>query len=223
MRSYALLSLIVIGSRGEQIVDQSIKPLDDEYLPEKITSVTYDSFYNFQNKYNILLLDRFKLTLNLLETPSPNSYNPWTQPTPNNSLFEVIGDSQTWVTGVQTLVIDFFKSKGCKRTWIHSQITFNIISWLVGLPGSFWVVYRIDSQFKNALNQLDNALHSAIDIYFFLFAFLVFRVIIHAFRWLFPLIELDENARSFKARTVLTAILSSLLLALLYDVLKTIF
>lgn len=48
---------------------------------------------------------------------------------------------------------------------------------------------------------------------------LVFRGIMAGFRWTFPVVEL-QGARSKKVRTALVTVLSSLLLALLYDILK---
>ncbi len=222
MRTAGALSVLILGSKGEQIVDRTAAVLQPDQLPEKITSVIFDSFINFQQQYGILLLDRFKLTLDLGETPLPQGYNPWNQPTPNRSVMEVIGADQTWVTGVHASVIDFFKSKGRRRAWLHSEKTFSALSWFIGIPGALWIVYRIDARYEDLFERMHSALRGAIDIYLFLLAFLVFRAFIYIFRWLFPLIEL-EGARSTGARKVLTFVLSTLLLAFAYDVLKTLF
>ena len=79
-------------------------------------------------------------------------------------------------------------------------------------------MYRIDSSFSIFL-RIHTALRGALNIYLFLLAFLVFRGIFWGFRWIFPVVEL-ESARSTKVRGVIGVVLSSLLLGLLYDVLR---
>lgn len=69
---------------------------------------------------------------------------------------------------------------------------------------------------------MHGTLRGAIYVYIVLLGLLIFRLIIAGFRWIFPLVEL-EGTRSKKARGVLGTILSALLLALLYDILKTLF
>jgi hypothetical protein len=72
-----------------------------------------------------------------------------------------------------------------------------------------------------AFQDMHQALLGAVYVYVFLFSLLVFRGIIWGFRWLFPVIELG-GSRSKGVRRFLATVLSSLLLALAYDVLRTV-
>lgn len=219
VRDIGGLTVIVIGANGEQNVAQSATPLSDEQLPDRITSVVFDSATSLQNN-NITPLNRFRLTLDFTEPPSFGAYNPWDNPTPNGSKLEVTGADSTWATGVYESVLEFFRARQRRRKWFHTPAAFNLLNWLIGFPGALWVVYRFDAHFHAFFSQLHGALRGAIYVYVVFLALLVFRVIIAGFRWTFPVVEI-EGARSTSARAVLNLVLSSILLALAYDILRT--
>jgi hypothetical protein len=217
LRSSARLTVTIHSRDGEQIVSRSVAALSNESLPDRITLLNFDSAAALQ-LINQTPLNRFYVRLDFTEPPGFDNYNPWSQPTPNTSQFEIIGNDQMWVTGVYESVISFFQTRRRRRGWLHTQRTFNIAHWLVGFPAALWMTYRV-SYYVPALARLHPALSGAIYTYAFLLGLLVFRGIVLGFRWLFPVIELD-GSRSKAVRNVLTVILSFLLLALLYDVLK---
>ncbi len=136
------LTVMVVGADGKQILSTSSETLNDERLPDIINSITFDSSAALQT-YNISLPNRFRLTLDFTETPF-YGYNPWDQPTPNNSLLEVVGSDMTWAIGVYESVLAFFKSRRKARGWLHNQTTFNALNWIIGFPGALWIVYRLD-------------------------------------------------------------------------------
>jgi hypothetical protein len=221
VRGRSGLTVIVAGAHGEQVVSSSRSPLEDESVPEVVTGISFQSAFAVQ-QHNITPLNRFTLNLDFTEPPSFVSYNPWSQPTPNSSTLEVVGDDHTWVTAVFESARDFFRRRGRQREWIHSEITFNVLNWVVGFPASFWVVYRLDSSLGAALSSLHTALRGALYIYVFLLALMSFRAMVWGLRWIFPLIEL-EGRRSGRVRGLIGSALASLVLALLYDVLVTLF
>lgn len=215
------LTVIVIGAKGEQVVETSVEALSDENLPDKIMSITFDSASTLQ-RFNVSLLNRFRLNLDFKEPLGFHAYNPWNQPTLNNSSLEVIGPNTTWVTGVYETVLSFFRERKRKRGWLHSQNTFNILNWGLGFPGALWLTYRLDSFFQTTLQDLHVVLRGALYVYLVLLGLLAFRAVIAGFRWILPVVEL-EGSRSKKVRGVLGFVLSSFLLMLLYDVIKSIF
>jgi len=220
LRRDARLTITVQGTNGEQIVARSVEALSDNELPDRIAFVRFDSAAAPQ-LINITPINRFLVHLDFTEPPTFASYNPWSQPTPNASQIEVIGSDQTWVTGVYQWIIDFFRARRRRRGWLHTQRCFNVAHWLIGFPAALWVVYRL-SYYAPALSRLHPALLGAIYAYAFLISLLAFRGIIWLFRWLFPVVELD-GSRPKGMRGVLSIGLTSLLLALLYDVLKGLF
>lgn len=219
-RNIGGLTIIVIGANGEQIVDTRIEALSQDDLPDKITSITFDSASALKG-FNVSLPNSFRLNLDFTEPPGFHAYNPWDQPTPNNSNLEVSGPNTTWVSGVHETVLSFIKERKRNRAWLHSQVTFNVLNWLVAFPASLWITYRIDNIFQAQLQNVHVTLRGALYVYLVLVSLLAFRVIVAGFRWIFPVVEL-QGARSKKVRAILGAILGSLLLALLYDILKAI-
>jgi hypothetical protein len=221
-RSIGGLTIIISGANGEQIVDTRIEALSNDDLPDNITSITFDSSSALKN-FNVTLPNSFRLNLDFTEPPGFHAYNPWDQATPNNSNLEVSGPNTTWVSGVQETVLSFFNERKRKRNraWLHSQVTFNVINWLLAFPASLWITFRVDNIFQAQLQNVHVTLRGALYVYLVLISLLAFRVSVAGFRWIFPVMEL-QGARSKKVRTVLGAILGGLLLALLYDILKAI-
>jgi len=217
LRHDARLTVTVQGADGEQIVARSVEPLSDDELPDRITFTRFDSAAALQF-LNITPIHRFYVHLDFTEPPTFASYNPWSQPTPNASQIEVIGSDQTWVTGVYELIIGFFRARRRRRAWLHTQRSFNAAHWVIGFPAALWIVYRL-SYYAPVLSRMHPALLGVIYAYVFLVSLLIFRGIIWSFRWLFPVVEL-AGSRPKVVRRVLSFVLSSLLLALLYDVLK---
>jgi len=217
LRHDARLTVTVQGANGEQTVARSVEALSDDELPDRIAFVRFDSAAALQF-INISPINRFILHLDFTEPPTFANYNPWSQPTPNASQIEVMGSDQTWVTGVYQWMMDFLRQRRRRRGWLRTQRCFNVAHWAIGFPAALWVVYRL-SYYAPAITQLHPALLGAIYVYVFLIILLVFRGIIWLFRWLFPVVELD-GSRPKGMRRLTSIVLTSLLLALLYDVLK---
>lgn len=218
IREAGRLSVLVLGSKGEQTVSDSIEPLEDQRLPDKVNSVVFDSLLALRSQ-NISVPDQFRISIDFTEPPAFFTYNPWDQPTPNRSIFEIRGPDRTWVTGVCDYVQGFFNQRRRHRKWIHSPITFNLLHWIVGIPASLWVVFRIDSAHGAKLESLHVALRGAIYIYIGLVMLLVFRMIVGGLRWVYPLVEL-KGAKAGRVRALLVAFSISLLAGLVVDVLR---
>lgn len=215
------LTVMVYGSKGEQIVVNSINGLEESGLPESITAVTLES--SFTSSYpNFKFLNRFTLRMDFAGGAGTYGVDPSVAPTPNNSTIEVIGPDATWVTAVYEDCLGFFRSRKRHREWLHGPLAFNLLSWVISFPTAFWLIYRIDSVFSQRVQNLSTILRVAICVYIAIISLTVFRIAVFGVRWMFPLVEL-EGARSKKVRGFLGTVISFLLLALLYDVLKTLF
>lgn len=215
------LSILILGSNGEQILDTTVEALSDEGLPDKITRITLDSASALRG-VNVSIPNHFLLTLDFTEPPNFYSYDPWDKPTPNDSHLEVSGPNTTWVAGVQEEVLAFIKERKKNRAWLHSQTSFNILNWLFAFPSALWVAYRVDGLSQIYFKNVHIALKGAFYVYLVLITLLGFRVIMASLRWTFPVVEL-QGARSMKTRTLLITVCGSLVLSLFYDALKTVF
>ena len=220
-RQWGGVRLTIIGAQGEQIVSSSCATLADDALPERVVLITFDSFTSIQAAPPIPL-NRFKLVIDVKDPPLFIAYNPWSQPTPNSSLLEVIGSDTTWVTAVHGTVLEVFRQNRTRRAWIHSSITFNALQWLVLFPAALWIMYRIASYFEAAFSQMHVALRGTIYIYAFLLSLLAFRQILAGVRWVFPLVEL-EGTKKAGARNSILGLIGSLIIGLIVDIFDKLF
>jgi len=218
-KAEAGLVMYVYGRNGEQIALNTAAAITREVLPDRLANITYDSGARFKMQLNYDPINRFRLVFDFTESPVIVGYDPWNQPTPNGSQFEIIGSNQTWVAGVSDRVLSFLRARKRSRRWLHGATTFAILNWFVGLPAAFWLIYRLDSVTQRLVSGLPSALRTGVYVYVFLVLLVIFRGLIYILRWLFPIIEL-EGSRSKAARATGGVIALGLVTALLYDVLK---
>jgi hypothetical protein len=219
-RTKVRLTVTLQGVNGEQIMSESVDALSDENIPDELSWVSFDSSVSMQSYYNVTPVNRFTVRLDFSEPPGFDSYNPWDQPTPNNSYVEVSGDNDTWATAVFESTLSFFKKKARPLAWLHRQQFYNLLHWLVGLPAALWVTYRVDVFFGDLSANV--VLKGGVYVYIFLVSLLFFRLAVWALRWMFPVVEL-EGARSSKARTAVGTLLIAVAAALLSDVVLNVF
>lgn len=218
-REVGRLSAFIVGADGEQIAVSSVGDFRSQRLPDQIESVTYDSAANLKAAQGWEPVNRFRLTLDFTEPPGFHKYDPTAKPTPNESNFEITGPDSTWVTGVHETVKQFLENRGTRRGWLHKNGTYILYQAFVMLPGALWLVVRFSQQWGETIGRWHSAIEGAVYVYVFLLALWFLRVVAYGFRWAYPLIEF-EGARSQKARGVITLTLSTLLLSLVYDVLR---
>ena len=222
VKAEAGVVMYVYGRNGEQVALHAAATIIPEGLPDRLANITFDSATRFKMQLNYDPVNRFRLIFDFTESPVIVGYDPWNQPTPNGSQFEIIGSDQTWVAGVSDRVLGFLGARRRSRRWLHSATTFSLLNWFIGLPASFWLIYRLDGVTQRVMSGLPSALRVGVYVYIFLIALLAFRAAIYILRWLFPIIEL-EGSRSKAARATGGVIALGLVTALIYDVLKAAF
>lgn len=212
------LAVIVHSRNGEQVIGQSKDVLDDDQLPDHITAIAFDADNSFRRE-GYIIPNRFSLFLDFTEPPWFGQYNPWDVSTPNGSLLDLICKERNWGIAIHNEVLDFFKARKKSRRWLHSALMFNSINWIIGFPAALWLVYRLDSQYADIFSKMHGALRGAIYVYLVLVVLLISRTMVGVFRWLYPIIEI-EGARSIGARRFFSALASSPIFMLVYDVIK---
>jgi len=213
------LTAIIRGDGGELVVARSADVFAPDYMPHRLLSVSYDNTTGLQS-LNVSLPNRLNVYLDFSDPPGFGAYNPWSQPTPNATRIEVSGTDDTWVSATFQEALAFFRRHHRSRRWLHSELAFNLMNWCVGIPAALWATFRVDHWVLSSVAALPGGLRAAADVYLFLLGMLAFRVCFYETRWMFPLVEI-EGAKSKALRGVVGTIVTSVLLALLYDVLKT--
>lgn len=218
-RNAANLTAIVLGSGGEQLLTTEEDGLLDRNLPDRIISVMFDSAMGLKNSLNVDAQNRFLLKIDFSAPPNFNEYDPLSQPTPNGSSLEITGPDETWVSGVHELVVQFFRSRVTPRRLVHSGTAFFLLHWFLVVPASIWTSYRVVGHLPLGLTTAHPALTTGLYCYFFLLAFLAFRVLKLAGRRVWPYVELEGETRRV-GRFFFTTISVGFCVALVYDLAK---
>lgn len=218
MRQCIALTVLVHGRAGEQLVAQTADCLNAEQLPAAISLVTFHSSSDIKSRFGLEPLDRFELRFDFSEPPTFFKYNPWQVPTPNVSSLDVVGSDEGWVHGVHATVTEFLNIRKSGHAFLHSPITFLILQWVLGLPAALWICYRCDSLLGSVAPGLGSTARGCMVVYAALVMLLVYRAGFWATRWVFPLMEL-EGSRSKNKRIAVVAVITSILVSILYDVL----
>jgi len=221
-KAEAGLTMYAHGRDGELVTLHGVDTITREILPDALVNITFDSAARFRATVGYEPLNKFSLILDFREPPSFAYYNPWDQPTPSLSNFMISGNDRTWVGGVSEKVLSFLRGRKRRRLWLHGATAFNFLNWLIGLPASFWLIYRLDNVTTRLVSGLPPVIRSAFYIYLFLVALFAFRVLIYFLRRVFPLTEL-EGSRSKAVRATGYTIVVGLLSAFIYAVLKAAF
>jgi hypothetical protein len=147
-----------------------------------------------------------------------------TLPTPNESNFEIASDNHSWFAASNAILTEFFATRKTHLNWLHRAAMYDLLLVVLGLPLSIWAVYRL-SEVLERTSRMPSIISAAIYIYAFFLSLNVFRVLFAYSRWVFPKVELETHG-SFSAlrhRNAWLAIMTGLVVAILYEVGKTFF
>jgi hypothetical protein len=105
--------------------------------------------------------------------------NPSGTPTANDSQIVVAGQNPTWAQGVHQRLRDFFKEYQTGQGWLHGPHIYDLLLFLLGLPLSLTMVYRINRWFRGAAigASWPDALFITFYVYIVLASLLLFRIV----------------------------------------------
>ena len=198
--------------------------LEEANLPDRIRSILFSTssvpkaVLGFEPARKILVFLDFSTPPLLDFSRLP------TLPTPNESNFEIIADNHSWFAASNAMLTEYFDTRKTKLNWLHRAAIYDVLLYFLGLPLSIWAVYRISDVLARA-PKMPSIISSAIYIYAFLISLITFRVLFSYSKWVFPKVELETQGSSspLRHRNAWLAIMVPLVVAILYDVGKTLF
>lgn len=201
--------------------------LDTGGIPENIKSVYISNINAFKtaasgrlprNGVDIFVdFKRPSMAINFLNMPS--------NPTDNKSVANVFGLDEDWVISTHQKLREFLDSRKTKRSFIHRSGVYDLFLYVIYIPILLWGAFRIESNFSSVFVESSVVFLAAIYIYGFVLSLVSGRVIFQYLRWLFPIVEYSpKRSMAYKVhRRVIGFILSGLGIAILYDVIRTVF
>jgi len=225
VREAYTISIQIIGEDGETILASSRDVLDAVNLPNRIRSIQFDSSFGFREIFNLNPRNQFSLFLDLSKPIALDTANPTTNPTPNSSNFDVSGEDGNWVIAAHEKTKSFFTEKRTSTEWLHKRNTYDIFLILLGMPISFWLVFRTSEILQSIAPNVSSVFEVAISVYVFLLWLYIFRFLFSYAKWAWPRVEYSGLGRNLaKAHRGFWKLLAAgLFLSLTYDVITSIF
>lgn len=222
LRERCELKVTLKGIEGQELFGSIDEIFNSPNFPEEISTifVASDTLLRVVNYYP---RNSFKLFLDFTKPAMLNfSFLP-SQATPNNSNITVEGYDTTWVHGVFNEINSFIDKHPSKLTWIHQHSVYDLLVWLLGLPLGFWSVYKLSGWLNKIFGSFSVFVKSAAYVYIFLLTLILFRILFHYARWIWPLIEYQSpRNKALKHRIVLGVIFIGLIGKLIYDLIRLI-
>jgi hypothetical protein len=213
------LSVYVRGTDGKDMLFDDDSVFSEAMLPSDIKTVLFENSFNYRQKFGFDPTHRFNLLLDFHRQRVLDFSNIDKGENINLSTLNISGKNNTWVNGVEKGVLDFLRDKHRKRTWLHKTSTFNLYVWLISVPTTFWVLYRLDPALRT-LN-MSNILLTAFYVYTSIIILLGCRLIFNYIRWTFPFLEYAcTSDRPRIHRGWHLTIILGIAAALIYDILK---
>jgi hypothetical protein len=188
------VSILIFGTKGEQILSHNISALEENNLPDVITQISFDNSLIFNSSAKQNPQNRFRVIFDFIK-PSISNFTPKPSINTNNSSIEILGQNDNWVNGAYEQIISSLKERKTKRNWLYANNIYEAFLLLIFFPLSFWNLHKISEIFSISSLKLPPAIETGLYIYIFIVLLWLFRIIFNYARWLFPYIEINYGFR----------------------------
>jgi hypothetical protein len=218
------LKINLVSTDGQEFYGTIDDIFNSSNFPDQIKSIYIGSEIPLTVSYNYTPRNSFQLFLDFSKPRLFDlSFMP-SQATPNDSKFTVQGYDSTWVHGVYKEFETFIKKLPSRLNWIHKQSIYDLLLWVLGLPFSFWLTYKVSDFISSTFGKFSIFVQSAAYVYVFLVSIILFGLLFHYARWVWPSVEYrDLKNIALKHRTILGIITLGILVAFICDLVKAIF
>ena len=216
-----VVSVTISAENGEMLTGNKEEIFDDVNFPARLRSVFYSTQSVPSAVLNHVPQDRAMLFLDFSRPPMFDFSRLPTLPTPNDSNFEISAVSETWFSATKAKLVDFFNERRSGYEWLHRAGIYDVLLFVIGLPMAVWACARLQGMVPMIAN-LDTIPKGLVYCYTFLAVLLIFRTVFSYSRWVFPKIEIENDARGspLRHRAVWAVVMGGIFLPALYDVIK---
>jgi len=214
----------IVSTDGKELWGYFQDIFESPNFPDQTKSIYVNSEIPLKASYNYQPANSFELFLDFSKPDLFNlSFLP-SQATPNASNIVVQGYDATWTHGVFDEFNSFIKNHPSKFTWLHRHSVYDFLVWIAGLPFGFWVSYKFSGNLNKIFGNVSPFVLNASYVYVFLASMVLFRLLFHYARWVWPLVEYQSSKnKSGKHQFVIGAIALGIASALIWDLIKIIF
>ncbi len=117
-------------------------------------------------------------------------------PTPNNSVINVVGRNEDWVRATADKIQEFLGTKKTIRPVIHGSGAYDLFLFGLYLPINLGLLERYDAHIFPWLEQKSILFNVVFGIYLFFLFLIAARLLFQIIRWLFPPVEYYKQSRT---------------------------
>lgn len=218
-RESITLNGFILGTDGSNRLFSGEEIFEESKLPSEIQTLHLDNHSIHKQNYGFEPIHRFDLVIDFRKQKILDFSTPTKSSTLNLSMLTISGSNSTWVNGLEKEVFDFFKEKQKNRNWLFKTSTYNVYQWGIAIPIVFWILFRLEPSIRYM--NLSNLLSIAFYLYTSLLAYILCQIFFTYIKWIFPYHEMvTEGGKSKKHRKAHLFLISGILLAIIYDILK---
>ncbi len=219
-----ILRYTIKGDKGQELYGLFDEVFESPNFPDRIitfyvnSATTLKALYNYtpNNSFTVLLDFSKPEIFDLSLLPS--------NPTPNNSFFEVEGYDVTWANGVYTEIEQFLTDRKQSLNILHKHSVYDLLLWVLGYPVAFWGCYKASAIVESIFSSFSPFLKSALYLYVGIFCLICVRVLFHYARWVYPKLEYKSTLnKNLKHQLLLGAVSLSLITTFIADIIHAIF
>ena len=186
------LSVALRSKDGETFAGTARNVIESVPSDTKISTIDLDCFSTFQARFNVVPKNWFRVHLDFTKPPIFDFTNPVSQPTPNASVFEIVGEDDTWVRAVYDQLHTFFFSKKKGRNWLHARNIYDLFLLIAVIPIIIFILLNLSKVNQARFLDTPFLLDVAVIAYAFLLLVTAYRFSFAYTKWIFPLLELSD-------------------------------
>lgn len=220
LRESFVLKFTLNGNDGRELFGTIKEIFDSPNYPEEVASVFVASDNTLRAVHNYYPRNAFRLFLYFTKPAVLDFRILPGLDTPNASNFEVEGYDATWANGVFREIDAFLGSKPSRLSIVHRHTIYDLVLYPVGIPFAFWLCLKATSIVQQLVPE-SGFLQNSLYVYLFAAAIILFRILFHYVRWVFPLVEYRApTSRALLHRATLAALVLGVFGSFVYDVIK---
>lgn len=214
----------VTSIQGKEVWGNFKDIFNSPNFPDQIKSIYVNNEIPLKVTHNHEIGNSFEMFIDFSKPDLFNLSLLPSQETPNESNISIKGLDATWTHGVFSEINDFIKDHPSRYTFFHKHSIYDILLFIIGLPFGFWVSYKMSGLLNNIFTNASAFLLDGSYVYVFLMSLFVFRLLFHYARWVWPLVEFQSSSsKSIKHRLFIGTIFTSIISAVIYDLIKHVF
>jgi len=202
------LTTVIQGREYRRFFAPNVASVFSEATPSYIEGLNTSNRTAFRSALNREPPNRFDLHLDFGRPPLLDARRLVSEPTPNASHINIVGESEGWIAAIENCVLDTISDFRNRRGFLHRGFVYDLGLLLIAVPMFFYLSWRLQAPISRLTDGWPVLLTNALWVYLFFATLFTYRVIFGYAKWAFPIMELtDQKTGARKHRLILGSLL----------------